>query len=78
MAKDEQVGFHKGALATLIKERQEMTRIITIVDQLIQMHMKALKDLGIDIEKEVKETEELLKKSTEPKRKGEDIADKLF
>ncbi|MDD5178184.1 MAG: hypothetical protein PHT54_02790 [Candidatus Nanoarchaeia archaeon] len=78
MAKDEQVGFHKGALATLIKERQEMTRIITIVDQLIQMHMKALKDLGIDIEKEVKETEELMKKSTEPKRKGEDIADKLF
>ena len=78
MAKEEQIGFHKGSLATLIKERQEMTRIITIVDQLIQMHIKALKDLGIDIEKEVKETEELLKKAKEPKKFDEDIADKLF
>ncbi|MDD5331670.1 MAG: hypothetical protein PHE43_02515 [Candidatus Nanoarchaeia archaeon] len=78
MAKEEQVGFHKGSLATLIKERQEMTRIITIVDQLIQMHIKALKDLGIDIEKEVKETEALIKKTHEPKREDEDLADKLF
>ena len=50
--KEEQIGFHKGALSTLAKERQELLRMITIVDQLIQAHVKALKDLGIDLEKE--------------------------
>ena len=50
--KDEQIGFHKGALSTLAKERQELIRMITIVDQLLQAHLKALKDLGIDLEKE--------------------------
>jgi len=50
--KEEQIGFHKGALSTLAKERQELLRMITIVDQLIQVHVKALKDLGVDLEKE--------------------------
>jgi|APSaa5957512622_1039677.scaffolds.fasta_scaffold121178_2 hypothetical protein len=47
--KDEQIGFHKGALSTLMKEREEMAKILQIVEQLIQMHVKALKDLGIDL-----------------------------
>ncbi|MBW3021450.1 hypothetical protein KY328_00880 [Candidatus Woesearchaeota archaeon] len=53
-SKDEQVGFHKGALSTLAKEREEMLRILSIVEQLMQMHIKALKDLGIDLEKAAK------------------------
>jgi hypothetical protein len=48
----EQIGFHKGALTTLAKERQELVKMVSIVDQLIQAHMKALKDLGVDLEKE--------------------------
>jgi hypothetical protein len=52
MAKDEQIGFHKGAVSTLAKERQELIKMITIVDQLLQAHLKALKDLGVDLEKE--------------------------
>ncbi|MBS3143342.1 hypothetical protein J4446_00475 [Candidatus Woesearchaeota archaeon] len=48
----EQIGFHKGALTTLAKERQELVKMITIVDQLIQAHIKALKELGVDLEKE--------------------------
>jgi len=48
---DEQVGFHKGALATLSKEREEMLKILTIVEQLMQMHIKELKSLGVDLEK---------------------------
>jgi len=48
--KDEQIGFHKGSLATLAKEREEMQRILGIVEQLMQMHIKALKDLGVDLE----------------------------
>ncbi|RME52963.1 hypothetical protein D6783_03295 [Candidatus Woesearchaeota archaeon] len=52
MGKDEQIGFHKGALSTLAKERQELLRLVQIVEQLMQMHVKALKELGIDLEKE--------------------------
>jgi len=52
---DEQIGFHKGALATLAKEREEMQKILAIVEQLMQMHIKALKELGVDLEKAAKE-----------------------
>ena len=54
MDKKEQIGFHKGALDTLIKERQELLRIIGIVEQLISAHIEALKSLGVDLEKEAK------------------------
>lgn len=50
--KDEQIGFHKGSLSTLAKERQELARILQIVEQLMQMHIAALKELGVDLEKE--------------------------
>jgi len=49
--KEEQVGFHKGSLSTLAKEREELVRITSIVEQLMQMHVKALKELGVDLEK---------------------------
>ncbi|MBW3015213.1 hypothetical protein KY330_02220 [Candidatus Woesearchaeota archaeon] len=52
---DEQIGFHKGALSTLAKEREEMLKILTIVEQLMQMHVKALKDLGVDLAKAAKQ-----------------------
>ena len=52
--KEEQIGFHKGALTTLAKEREEMMRILHIVEQLMQMHIKGLKDLGVDLEKAAK------------------------
>ena len=53
--KDEQIGFHKGSLSTLAKERQEMLKILQVVEQLMQMHIKALKDLGVDLEKLAKD-----------------------
>ena len=60
MAKnDEQIGFHKGALTTLAKERQELMRILQIVEQLMQAHLKGLKDLGVDLEKEAKKAAKL-------------------
>lgn len=52
--KEEQIGFHKGALTTLAKEREEMLKILTIVEQLMQMHIKALKGLGVDLAAEAK------------------------
>lgn len=58
MANDEQIGFHKGALTTLAKERQELMRILQIVEQLMQVHLKGLKDLGVDLEAEAKKVQD--------------------
>ena len=57
VSKDEQIGFHKGALSTLAKEREEMLKILQIVEQLMQMHIKGLKDLGVDLEAAAKEAQ---------------------
>lgn len=60
-SKDEQIGFHKGSIATLSKEREELLRIIQIVEQLMQMHIKELKDLGVDLAAQAKTTTKKLK-----------------
>ena len=52
--KSEKIGFHKGSLATLTKEREELARMLSIVEQLMHMHIKELKDLGIDLAAEAK------------------------
>ena len=67
---DEQIGFHKGALATLAKEREEMMKILQIVEQLMQMHIKGLKDLGVDLEKAAKEA---LKKAKSKKKSMDEM-----
>lgn len=56
--KNEQIGFHKGALTTLAKEREEFLKILSIVEQLMQMHIKNLQDLGVDLRKEAQEKPE--------------------
>ena len=66
---DEQIGFHKGSLATLVKEREEMMRILQIVEQLMQMHIKELKNLGVDLNEQAKSTTKSLKN----KRPIEDV-----
>ena len=65
-SKEEQIGFHKGALSTLSKEREELTRILGIVEQLMQMHISGLKELGVDLEKQA---EELAKNSESGEKK---------
>lgn len=52
MSKEEQIGFHKGSLSTLAKEREELARILGIVEQLMQMHVNGLKEMGVDLEKD--------------------------
>ena len=69
-SKEEMIGFHKGALTTLAKEREEMAKILSIVEQLMQMHVKSLQDLGVDLTKEVKKQKTSVKK---PKIPIEDI-----
>ena len=60
MSQDEQIGFHKGSIATLAKERQELLKVVQITEQLIQAHVKALKELGVDLEKEAKKLKKKL------------------
>ncbi len=58
MANEEIIGYHKGSLATLSKERQELAKMIGVVDQLIKMHLEELKKLGVDLEEEAKKAQE--------------------
>ena len=62
--KEEKIGFHKGSLAVLSKEREEMMRILNIVEQLMQMHIKELKDLGVDLVAEGKKVAKQIKGKT--------------
>lgn len=57
MSKEEKIGFHKGSLSTLTKEREELMRILQIVEQLMQMHIGELKDLGVDLAAQAKQSE---------------------
>ncbi len=68
---DQRIGYHQGALETLSKERQELTRILQIVEQLMQMHIGELQDLGVDI------TEGDVEDDEEPPEKDEPIEDLL-
>lgn len=70
-SKEEQVGFHKGALSTLAKERQELTRILQIVEQLMQMHIGELKELGVDLQAQAEAQDEIAPKKD--KKPIEDI-----
>ena len=62
MANEEQIGFHKGSITVLAKEREELLRMVNVVEQLIEMHVKSLKELGVDLEKEAKKVKEKIDK----------------
>jgi len=58
ISRDEEIGYHKGAINTLLAERNELLRIATITESLIKAHMQELEKLGIkiNIPKENKQT----------------------
>lgn len=47
--KDEQIGFHKGSLNTLLAERNELVRMLQIVESLAQAHALELEKLGVKV-----------------------------
>jgi hypothetical protein len=49
MTKEEEIGFHKGALNTLLAERNELVKMIGNVEAIMQMHLKRLEELGVKI-----------------------------
>lgn len=49
MSREEEIGFHKGALNTLISERSELIKMVGTVESIMQAHINALKQLGVEI-----------------------------
>jgi len=64
MSNEERIGFHKGCLDTLMKEREELLKIVSVTEQLMTVHIKSLKELGVDLQKDL---EEARKKQAEAK-----------
>ena len=51
MSKDEQIGFHKGAINTLMAERNELIRLVQVTESLLNAHVSELGKLGVKITK---------------------------
>jgi hypothetical protein len=49
MSQEEEIGFHKGAVNTLVSERNELIKMVANVEAILQAHLKRLKELGVDI-----------------------------
>jgi hypothetical protein len=52
ISKEEEIGFHKGTVNTLVNERNELIKMIGNVDALVQMHLTRLQELGVKISEE--------------------------
>jgi len=54
MSKEMEIGFHQGALNTLVNERNELFKIIVQIENVMQAHVKRLEELGVKIQKQEK------------------------
>ena len=50
MTPEEEIGFHKGSLNTLVNERNELFKMLQTVESIMQAHIKRLEELGVKIE----------------------------
>ncbi len=49
MSKEMEIGFHQGALNTLINERNELVKMIQQVEAVMQAHLKRLEEMGVKV-----------------------------
>ena len=49
MPKDVEIGFHQGALNTLINERNQLVKMIQQVEMVMQAHLKRLEEMGVKV-----------------------------
>jgi hypothetical protein len=49
MPKEMEIGFHQGALNTLIAERAELIEMIRKVEKIVNMHIQRLEQLGVKV-----------------------------
>lgn len=52
MSKETEIGFHQGALNTLVAERNELFKMIQNVEAIMQAHLKRLEELGVKVQKQ--------------------------
>jgi hypothetical protein len=55
MSKEQEIGFHQGALNTLIAERNELIKMIANIEAIMQAHLKRLEELGVKIQTQKQE-----------------------
>ena len=55
MPKDVEIGFHQGAITTLVNERNEIVRMVSNVEAIIQAHVKRLEELGVKVKSKKEE-----------------------
>lgn len=48
--KEVEIGFHQGALNTLINERNELIKMIQNIEGIMQAHLKRLEELGVKVQ----------------------------
>ncbi|MCK4649864.1 hypothetical protein KAT36_01395 [Candidatus Pacearchaeota archaeon] len=46
VSQDTEVGFHRGALRTLMAERNELVKMLRNIEAIAEAHIKRLKELG--------------------------------
>ena len=56
MSKEMEIGFHQGALNTLVNERNELVRMIQQVEAVMQAHLKRLEEMGVKVKAGNEET----------------------
>lgn len=49
-SKEERIGYHKGAINTLVGERNELIKMINLAENLIRAHATELEKLGVKIQ----------------------------
>ena len=49
MPKEMEIGFHQGAINTLLNERNEFFKLFANIDAIIQAHIKRLEELGVKV-----------------------------
>ncbi len=49
MSAEEEIGFHKGALNTLMAERAELIKMVGNVEAIASAHAKRLEELGVNV-----------------------------
>lgn len=47
MSREMEIGFHQGALNTLVNERNELIKMAQLTEQIMQAHIKRLEELGV-------------------------------
>lgn len=77
-SKEEQIGFHRGSISVLLREQQELMKMVNVIPQVVQIHVLALKDLGIDYIAEMKKLQEEYQQQQAAKKTSKDaLSDRL-